>query len=55
MLDAALKAIGAGLVGTVLGWSANSLTMDGRVSAIESALVRIESRLDTITLKGTRP
>jgi hypothetical protein len=38
-----------GLVGgAVLGWSAQTLTITGRVDALERSLPRIESRLDEL-------
>lgn len=48
-----LTAIATGLAGAVLGWSANALTLAGRVSAIEAGMVRIEAHLDR--LDGRRP
>ena len=46
-----VKAVAVAVAGSVLGWSANALTLNGEVKAIEAALVRIESRLDAITLR----
>ena len=44
-MDQLIKAAGGAAVGLVLGWVGNSLTLGGRVSAIEASLVRIEARL----------
>ena len=33
------------MLGLVVGWGGNALTLSGRVSAIEASLVRIEARL----------
>lgn len=41
-----VKAIGGTVAGIVIGWTANALTLAGRVTAIEQSLVRIEARLD---------
>lgn len=51
MSDAVLKAIAAAVVGGIIGWSANALTLTGRVSAIEATLSRIEQRLDAQATK----
>lgn len=45
----AVNVLASALVGTVLGWGANALQLGGRVTAIEQALSRIESRLDNFT------
>lgn len=42
------RAIVTGLAGAVIGWSASALTLAGRVSAVESTLIRIEAHLDRI-------
>jgi len=39
------KALATGLAGAVIGWAGNALALNGRVAAIEAALVRIEARL----------
>lgn len=44
-LDNLIKAGGAAILGAVIGWSAQALTLGGRVSAIEATLLRIESHL----------
>lgn len=46
MTDKVIRALIAGLLGSVVGWSANALTLGGRVTAIEQALLRIEARLE---------
>lgn len=46
MKDQAVKAVAGALVGAVIGWTGNALTLGGRVSAIEQTLIRIESRMD---------
>lgn len=33
------------IVGALIGWAGNALTLSGRVAAIEASLVRIEARL----------
>lgn len=38
-------AVATTLAGVVIGWAGTSLTLTGRVSAIEASLVRIEARL----------
>lgn len=43
--EAVWKAGVAGLVGLVIGWGANALTLAGRVDAIERSLTRIEGAL----------
>jgi hypothetical protein len=48
-----VTAVATGLAGAVLGWSANALTLAGRVSAIEAGMVRIEAHLDR--LDGRKP
>lgn len=45
MIEHVLKAGAAGMVGLVLGWGANSLTLGGRVDAIERGMIRIEAAL----------
>lgn len=40
-----LVKIGAAVVGLVLGWASTSLTLVGRVDAIERSLQRIESHI----------
>lgn len=45
MSDTVQKAVVAAVVGGLLGWVGNALTLGGRVSAIEQTLVRIEARL----------
>lgn len=47
MNDAARAVLGL-VGGAVLGWAAQSLTMTGRVDALEAALPRIELRLDEL-------
>lgn len=44
-LDNLIKAGGAAILGAVIGWSAQALTLGGRVSAIEATLQRIEAHL----------
>lgn len=48
MLDHLTKAGAAAMIGLVVGWGANALTMGGRVDAIERSLIRIEARLYTV-------
>lgn len=45
MSDLAARA-GLALVGVVIGWSGQALTMTGRMDAVERSLLRIEQRLD---------
>lgn len=40
-----MAAIVAGIVGATVGWSAQALTLAGRVSAIEASQVRIEAMI----------
>lgn len=42
-----------GLVGAVLGWAAHSLTLSGRVSALEASVARVESMVTTILTSNT--
>lgn len=44
-MEHVLKALAAGMVGIVFGWGANSLTLSGRVDAIERGMIRIETAL----------
>lgn len=46
MKDQVNKAIAGAIVGALLGWTGNALTLGGRVSAIEQSLIRIEARMD---------
>jgi ethanolamine utilization microcompartment shell protein EutS len=48
MTDAITKALAAAVAGGFVGWGAHSLTLVGRVDAIEKALPRIEQRLDQL-------
>lgn len=41
----ALAAITAGIVGALIGWSAQALTLAGRVNAIEASQARIEAMM----------
>lgn len=45
MSDFAARA-GLALVGVVLGWSGQALTLTGRMDAVERSLLRIEQRLE---------
>lgn len=45
MSEHVIKAVAGAVVGVLLGWSANALTLGGRVEAIEKSVARIESRL----------
>lgn len=48
MSEALFKAISAALVGGMLGWSANALTLTGRVTAIEAGQLRLEAKVDRL-------
>lgn len=48
MSDGLQKAVLSAVVGALLGWSGKSLTLDGRVAAIEASQMRIEKRLDEL-------
>lgn len=54
-----VKAIFAALAacaGVVVGWAGSSLTMAGRVDAIEAAMQRLESMMTTVILnQASRP
>ncbi|HWP19781.1 MAG TPA: hypothetical protein VNO84_11680 [Burkholderiaceae bacterium] len=43
-----LLKIGAAVGGVVIGWAGNSVTMGPRITAVESALARIELRMDQL-------
>ena len=43
-----LAAVAAGSIGFLTGWSAQALTLTGRVQAIEAGQARIEARLDQL-------
>lgn len=43
-----LKTVGSGAVGLVLGWAGHSLTMQGRVQALEVGQTAILVRLDAL-------
>jgi hypothetical protein len=45
MDETLVKAVAGAVLGLVVGWGGNALTLSGRVSAIEASLVRIEARL----------
>ena len=45
MTDALMRSALAAGAGCVIGWGANSLTLTGRVDAIERSLQRIEQML----------
>lgn len=51
MNDMAARA-GLALVGVVIGWSGQALTLTGRMDAVERCLIRIEQRLDIGAPKG---
>lgn len=54
MFDAIVKAAATGILGAVLGWQGQALTMGPRMDSFERALLRIETRLDNLNhLKGT--
>lgn len=42
------KTLAGGLLGAVLGWSANALTLQGRVHALEAGQTAIVQRLDAL-------
>lgn len=46
MGESLLKAVGAAVLGVVLGWAGNALTLSGRVDAIEKTLARIEAKVE---------
>lgn len=52
-----IKSLAGMLAGAVIGWTASALTLGGRVSAIEHAILRIEAHIDRIAIhtppKGT--
>lgn len=52
MNDAIIKAIGSAIVGGLLGWSANALTLAGRVAAIEAGQTRLEAKVDRLLDRG---
>lgn len=55
-MDDLLKAAAGALGGAVIAWGANSLTLVGRVDAIERAQLRIESMLvQLVERRGERP
>lgn len=45
MTDHIGKAVATALAGALIGWVGQSLTLAGRVSAIEQSLARIEARI----------
>jgi hypothetical protein len=51
MTETLLKALAAALGGAVLSWGAASLTLAGRVDALEDGQQRIESMLTTWMLR----
>jgi hypothetical protein len=53
--DTVLKTVGSALVGLLLGWGANALTLSGRVTAIEATLIRIEARLYPAAVASVTP
>jgi len=46
MKDKAFQLLLSAVLGTGFGWTATSLTLAGRVTAIEQSLIRIEARMD---------
>lgn len=48
MPDDLIKIICTALAGAVLGWVGTSMTLVGRVDAIEAAVGRIEAKFDAI-------
>lgn len=52
-LVAGLVGILATFAGAVIGWGANSLTMTGRVAALEAGMLRIEAMVTTILTSNT--
>lgn len=55
MFDAMVKAAISAGAGAVIGWGANSLTLNGRVDAIEHSLQRIEQLLYVAPENRHRP
>lgn len=50
-----LLAVATGLGGAVLGWSANALTMGGRVAALEATTARIEAMVVVLVRESPQP
>ena len=46
--QAVLKIIATAAAGAVLGWSANALTLGGRVDAVEKSMQRLETLMGRI-------
>ena len=46
--EKALSAVLSGAAGVAIGWAATSLTLTGRVDALEATQGRIEAKLDRI-------
>lgn len=42
-----------GVVGAIIGWAAHSLTLTGRVAALEAGMARVESMVATILTSNT--
>lgn len=55
MLDTMMSAAASVTIGAVIGWGANSLTLSGRVDAIEKSLTRIEQLLYVAPENRRRP
>ena len=51
MSDTILRTLAAGAAGAVLGWSANALTLGGRVDALESSIARLQQSVDMLALQ----
>jgi len=43
-----VKAVAGVLAGGIVGWSANALTLVGRVDAIEKSQARVEARVELL-------
>lgn len=48
MSDTIIRTLAAGAAGAVIGWSANALTLGGRVDALESSIARLQTSVDLI-------
>lgn len=42
-----------GIAGAIVGWAANSLTINGRVAALEASVARVEAMVTTILTSNT--
>lgn len=54
MSEQLIRIVVGALMGAVMGWCGNSLTIVGRVDAFEKSLLRIEARLDALTVTAQR-